>query len=58
MRFKLIPQLSETLPVPPLLGHAVLMAAVPLLTHTMREHSLSLSLQRFLFFFFLPCDIK
>ena len=37
MRFKLIPQLSETLPLPPLLGHTVLMAAVPLLTHTFRR---------------------
>lgn len=55
MRFKLIPRRSETLPLPPLLGHAVLMAAVPLLAHTMQTHSLSLSLRRgCCFFFFLP----
>lgn len=58
MRFKLIPQLSEILRLPPLLGHAVLMAAVPLLTHTMRTHSLSLSLQRFFLFFFLTLRYK
>lgn len=60
MRFKLIPRRSETLPLPPLLGHAALMAAVPLLAHTMQTHSLSLSLQRgwFLVVFFLPCNIK
>lgn len=61
MRFKLIPRRSETLPLPPLLGHAALMAAVPLLAHTMQTHSLSLSLQRRCFFgcfFFLPCNIK
>lgn len=51
MRFKLIPRRSETLPLPPLLGHAALMAAVPLLAHTMQTHSLSLSPQRGCFFF-------
>lgn len=45
MRFKLILRRSETLPPPPLLGHAVLMAVVLLLTHTMQTHALSSSLQ-------------
>lgn len=66
MRFKLIPRRSETLPLPPLLGHAVLMAAVPLLAHMMQTRSLSLTavllgLFFFLFFFcfvFLPCETK
>lgn len=55
MRFKLIPQLSETLRLLPLLGHAVLMAAVPLLTHTMQTHSLQ---QRCGFFVFLTLRYK
>lgn len=59
MRFKLIPRRSETLPLPPLLGHAVLMAALPLLAHMMQTHSLSLTAVLFfvvlllLFFFYL-----
>lgn len=63
MRFKLIPRWSETLPLPPLLGHAVLMVAVPLLAHAMQTHSLSLSLQPgwvgfFVFFVNLAIKLK
>lgn len=45
MRFKLILRRSEFLPLPPLLGHVILMVVVPLLTHTIQTHTLSSSLQ-------------
>lgn len=43
MRFKLSLRLSEILPLPPLLGHVVLMVMVPLLSHTIQTHSVLLT---------------